>query len=137
MSQQAMSSQVNARRDELLKLSNGLIDAFNRNDLDGVMTYFAPEAAVYDELNGTANDGLAAIRAAFAPQFDGVFGEMKFLDEDLFIDEVTGKVMASWRCTLTVKGRPTAWRGLDLLHWEGDKLVRKVTYAKARAPLFE
>ncbi len=111
MSQQALSSKVNARRDELLKLSNGLIDAFNRHDLDGVMAYFAPEAAVYDELNGTVNDGLAAIRAAFAPQFDGAFGEMK--------------------------GQPTAWRGLDLLHWEGDQLVRKVTYAKARAPLFE
>jgi hypothetical protein len=62
---------------------------------------------------------------------------MKFLDEDLFIDADTGKVMASWRCTLEVKGEPTSWRGLDLLHFDGDKLVYKGTYAKAKAPLFE
>ena len=58
---------------------------------------------------------------------------MKFLEEDLFIDADTGKVMVSWVCTLEARGEPTAWRGLDLLHWQGDKLVYKLTYAKAKA----
>jgi hypothetical protein len=57
--------------------------------------------------------------------------------EDLFVDADTGKVMASWRCTLEAKGRPTSWRGLDLLHFKGDKLVQKLTYAKAKVPLFQ
>lgn len=126
-----------SRREELRQLTTEFLDAFNRNDLDGVMSYFADDGAVYDEFDGTANEGLDAIRAAFTPQFSGAFGDMKFLDEDLFIDEVEGKVMASWRCTLEVKGQPTGWRGLDLIHWDGDRITRKLTYAKAKAPLFD
>jgi ketosteroid isomerase-like protein len=117
-------------------LTTSFMDAFNRNDLDTVMSFFTDDA-VYDEFNGKRNEGKAAIRAAFTPQFTGAFGSMQFLDEDLFIDSDTGKVMASWRCTLSVKGQPTSWRGLDLLHFRGEKLVQKLTYAKAKVPLFE
>ena len=73
----------------------------------------------------------------FEPQFNGAYGEMKFLDEDLFADAEAGKVMTSWRCTLSIKGEPTSWRGLDLLHFKGDKLVQKLTYAKTKVPLFQ
>jgi ketosteroid isomerase-like protein len=123
-------------RQQLNELANQFMDAFNRNDLDAVMSFFADDA-VYDEFNGTCNKGKASIRTAFEPQFTGAFGKMKFIDEDLFIDADTGKVMASWLCTLEVKGRPTSWRGLDLLHFKGNKLVHKLTYAKAKAPLFQ
>jgi ketosteroid isomerase-like protein len=123
-------------RQRLVELTNRFMDAFNRNDLDAVMSFFA-DNAVYDEFNGTRNEGKKAIRTAFEPQFTGAFGKMKFVDEDLFVDADTGKVMASWLCTLEVKGRPTSWRGLDLLHFQGDKLVRKLTYAKAKVPLFQ
>ena len=123
-------------RQHLTELTQQFMMAFNENDLDTVMSFFAEESA-YDEFNGTHNTGKEAIRAAFTPQFTGQFGRMQFLDDDLFIDAETGKVMASWRCTLNVKGQPTSWRGLDLLHFEGDKLVRKLTYAKTKVPLFE
>jgi uncharacterized protein (TIGR02246 family) len=122
-------------RTQLVALTRRFLDAFNRNDLDAVMAFFADDA-VYDEFHGRRNVGKAAIRAAFEPQFTGRWGEMKFLDEDLFADAETGKVMASWRCTLLMKGEPTSWRGLDLLHFRGGKLVQKLTYAKAKAPLF-
>ena len=124
------------RRSELVSLTANFLDAFNRADLEGMMAYFHPEG-VYDEFNGRRNEGFEAVREAFRPQFEGAFGEMKFLDEDQFIDAETGKVMAAWRCTLEVKGEPTSWRGLDLLHFEGDKVVYKGTYSKAKAPLFE
>lgn len=122
-------------RAQLVALTRRFLDAFNRNDLDAVMAFFADDA-VYDEFNGRRNVGRPAIRAAFEPQFTGRWGEMKFLDDDLFADAETGKVMASWRCTLSMKGEPTSWRGLDLLHFRGDKLVQKLTYAKAKSPLF-
>jgi uncharacterized protein (TIGR02246 family) len=118
-------------RERLHQLTVEFIDTFNRNDLDAMMAYFAPDG-VYDQFDGTEARGFDAVRAAFEPQFTGRFGEMKFLDEDLFIDADTGKVMVSWTCTLEARGEPTAWRGLDLLHWQGDKLVRKLTYAKAK-----
>ena len=123
-------------REELIEITRRFLDAFNREDLDAVMEFFADDG-IYDEFNGKRNVGKAAIRAAFVPQFTGAFGAMRFLDEDLFVDAVTGKVMASWRCTLTVKGQPTSWRGLDLLHFTHGKLVQKLTYAKAKYPLFE
>ena len=119
-------------RDHLVRLTGDFMDAFNRNDLDAVMGYFADDA-VYDQFDGSAASGLDEIRAAFTPQFEGAFGEMKFLDEDLFVDSDTGKVMASWTCTLEARGEPVGWRGLDLLHWRGDRLVNKLTYAKAKS----
>ncbi|MDH3680736.1 MAG: nuclear transport factor 2 family protein [Acidimicrobiia bacterium] len=128
---------IETRREQLQRLTGEFLDAFNRCDLDGVMAFFADDGAVYDEFTGTANEGLDAIRAAFTPQFEGAFGDMKFIDEDLFIDDIDDKVMASWRCTLVVKGQATAWRGLDLIHWRGDEITHKSTYAKTKVPLFE
>lgn len=123
-------------RDELVRLTTLFLEAFNSDDLDGVVASFADEG-VYEEFNGTVSKGHAEVRAAFEPQFTGRYGEMRFLDEDLFADAATGKVMVSWRCTLEVKGEPTSWRGLDLLHWQTGVLIYKGTYAKAKAPLFE
>ena len=122
--------------DELERLTSEFIDTFNRNDLDAMMGFFSDDG-VYEEFNGRLSQGRDAVRTAFEPQFTGAFGEMKFLDEDLFVDAETGKVMASWRCTLSVAGEPTSWRGLDLLHWQDGKVVRKLTYAKAKVPRFE
>ena len=123
-------------RQRLADLTEQFMHAFNTNDLDGVMGFFADDA-VYDEFNGIRNTGKTEIRNAFKPQFSGAFGNIQFLDEDLFIDAATGKVMVSWRCMLDVKGQPTSWRGLDLLHFDGDQLKRKLTYAKTKVPLFQ
>ncbi len=123
-------------RRRLAELTRRFVTAFNDNDLDAVMSCFA-EDGVYDEFNGTRNRGKDAIRAALLPQFTGRYGRMQFIDDDLFVDAEAGKVMTSWRCTLELKGEPTSWRGLDLMYFEGDALVRKSTYAKAKAPLFE
>lgn len=123
-------------REELAKITADFLGAFNTNDLDKTMSFFADDG-VYEEFNGKMSRGLDAVRAAFAPQFDGAFGEMKFLDEDLIVDSEARKVMASWTCTLEVKGRPTAWRGLDAMTFnEQGKLTHKLTYAKTKAPLF-
>jgi hypothetical protein len=43
------------QRAELEKLVIDFTAAFNRDDLDGVMSYFA-EDGVYDEFNGTRSD---------------------------------------------------------------------------------
>ena len=110
-------------------------EAFNREDLDGVMSFMA-EDAVYDEFNGTVNRGTAAIRAAFAPQFRGDYGKLRFHTEDLFVDATAGKALIRWLCTLETKRGPAAWRGLDILHVENSRIKEKLTYAKAKAPLF-
>ena len=57
------------RQRELYDLAVEFLDAFNRNDLDGVMSFFTDDA-VYEELHGKVNEGKHAIREAFAPQFE-------------------------------------------------------------------
>lgn len=123
-------------RDQLVALTADFMSAFNTNDLDKTVDFFAADG-VYEEFNGTMNRGPDEVRAAFAPQFNGAFGQMKFIDEDLIVDAEAGKVMASWTCTLEVKGQPAQWRGLDAITFDGDgKVTHKLTYAKAKAPLF-
>jgi len=121
---------------ELEDLVLRFTEAFNREDLDGVMSFMA-DAAVYDEFNGKLNQGKPAIRAAFEPQFRGDFGKIRFRTEDWFVDPESGKALIRWLCTLENEGRTSGWRGLDILRFEDGLLVEKHTYAKARVPLFE
>lgn len=124
-------------RAQLEKLVLDFTAAFNRDDLDGVMSYFAENGA-YDEFNGTRSVGKAAIRAAFEPQFSGKFGVIRFLQEDLFVDPAARKAMISWECTLTSKDRAGGWRGLDLIHFDDQgRITLKETYAKAEKPLMK
>ena len=123
-------------RDKLVAFTRDFTAAFNRNDLDAVMSYFAEEA-VYDEFDGTVSRGRDAIRAAFEPQFEGAFGKMVFNEEDCFADAAAGRALITWTVTLEVKGQPVGWKGLDILHVEDDLITRKLTYAKTKAPLFQ
>jgi ketosteroid isomerase-like protein len=118
-------------RSEIEKLTLDFTAAFNRDDLDGVMSYFAADG-IYDQVDGQHAVGQAAVRAAFTPQFAGAYGTMRFIQEDIFVDAEAGKSMISWTCTFETKRGPTGWRGLDLLHWKDGKLVHKLTYAKAK-----
>ena len=124
------------RRAELVRLTSRFVDAFNRQDLDGVMGFFSDDAR-YEDSRGGAHDGNAAIRAAFEPLLSGRMGRIRFDEEDLFAEVEAGKVMASWRLHLEVDGRPVSMRGLDLLHFEGDRLVRKLAYCKSASPALD
>ena len=111
-------------------------EAFNANDLEGVLALMA-EDAVYEEFTGAINHGKTAIRTAFVPQFRGDFGKMRFDAEDLFVDADSGKALIRWVCRLETKRGPAGWRGLDILHVENGLVTQKLTYAKAKVPLLE
>jgi ketosteroid isomerase-like protein len=121
-------------RKQLEDLVVRFTDAFNRDDLDGVMSFMA-EDAIYDEFNGRRSRGKQAIREAFVPQFRGDFGRIRFQTEDLFVDPESGKALIRWLCTLERDGQSSAWRGLDILRFEDGMLAEKHTYAKAKVPL--
>lgn len=123
-------------RERLVELTNQFVDTFNRCDLDAAMSCFADDA-VYEDLEAVSHQGTEAIRAALTPFFDGTFGKIKFVDEDLIVDVEAAKVMASWRCNMQLGDNPVYLRGLDILHFNDDKLVRKVPYSKTKEPLFQ
>lgn len=116
------------RHSELVELANGFVDAFNRQKIDDVMSYFA-EDAVYEDASGKTHSGVAEIRAQFEPLLDGTLGKINFAGDDRFIDAGQGKIMDSWHLAIRVgEEGERGMRGLDLLHFVGDKLVRKITY---------
>lgn len=127
----------NTDRAALEKLVIDFTEAFNREDIDEVMSYFADDA-IYDEFHGERHLGKAAIREAFIPQFRGDFGRMRFHTEDMFVDACpghgNGKASIRWLLTVEEETRAGGWRGLDILHFEGGRLMEKHTYAKTRAP---
>ena len=116
-------------RDVVLRFT----DAFNRDDLDGVMSFLSDDA-VYDEFNGKRSRGQAAIRETLTPQFRGDFGRIRFLTEDLFVDAAAGKALIRWVCALEKNGKKRSWRGLDILHVHDGRITEKHTYAKADVP---
>lgn len=130
------------------------VEAFNVNDLDAVVTFFAADA-VYKPGDGTEHRGHTAIRRAFEPQFNGAFGVMRFDEHDRLIDEGECKAAIRWVCrhdlsrakasgfpqTLqrwvigTFVGQRFGWEGLDVFHFNEDgKIVGKFTYANYTRP---
>ncbi len=124
------------RRSELERLAAEFATTFNAHDLDAALSCFA-DGAVYDEMHGPIRTGKPAIREALEGLFARRFGAMRFQTEDMFVDPAAGKVMVSWVLRLTaLNGGPAALRGLDLLHYDNGLIVRKLTYCKARVPLY-
>lgn len=120
------------RRTELSGLTDRFVDAFNRQSMTDVMAFFSDDA-VYQDPYGKTHEGKAAISKAFEPVLNGGLGKVHFEDEDRFIDEETGKVMDSWNLHMHMgegADKEASMLGLDLLHFDGDKLVRKITYRR-------
>lgn len=130
--------------------------AFNRNDLDAVMAAFA-EDAEYRPGDGSTHRGRAAIRQAFAPQFAGAFGAMRFDPEDQLVDEAARKAALRWICRhdfsgahgrkvprllkLALRARHgtrLGWHGVDVFHFDAaGKITGKYTYANYDRPKLE
>jgi ketosteroid isomerase-like protein len=134
-------------RQALVERVIAFTDAFNREDLDAVMGFFAPDA-LYVTFEGRHCRGLAQVRAAFEPQFRRAYGRIRFLTDDLVVDADAGKVVLSWRCQHELAelpgprqwlyrlayGKHFGWNGVDVLHWEAGRVKEKRTYARTGLP---
>ncbi|USG62641.1 nuclear transport factor 2 family protein [Sneathiella marina] len=127
-----MTTSTLQSRAELSDLVDRFVDAFNRQNMEDVMSFFS-EQAVYKDATGKSHEGKAAISKAFEPVLDGTLGKISFNGDDRFIDDATGKVMDSWTLHM-FRGegadKERSMIGLDLLHFENGKLVRKITYKR-------
>jgi ketosteroid isomerase-like protein len=135
------------------KVLDEFVASFNDNNLDRTMEFFADDAE-YRPGDGTVHRGLPAIRAAFAPQFAGAFGAMRFDVEDQLVDEPGRKAALRWICRHDVAGRHgrsvswwlrllmrlrfrsrAGWHGVDVFHFdERGRIVGKFTYANYDRP---
>lgn len=121
------------RQKELKDLTSGFIDAFNRQNIDEVVGFFA-EDAVYEDSRGDTHIGPNAIRTAFMPLVCGDRGQIQFYEEDYFAEVGTDKIMASWTLSMDIGGERKKMRGMDILRFRGNKLVQKSAYCKSSAP---
>ncbi len=108
------------------------LDAFNRHDLDAIMTFFTDDC-VFDMPRGPAPtgrhaEGKEAVRALLATRFAGI-PDVRYADDRHFVAGDRG--VSEWLLTgTTTAGRRIAVRGCDLFEFEGELVRRKDSYWK-------
>jgi ketosteroid isomerase-like protein len=116
---------------ELLK---AFLDAFNRHDLDAIMTYFADECVFYmprgASPRGDRYVGKDEVRAGLAKRFMGI-PDVHYGEDQHWVCGDVG--VSEWTLTGTsLSGQPLEVRGIDLLEFAGGKITRKDSFWKIR-----
>lgn len=114
---------------ELLK---AFLEAFNRHDLDAIMSYFAEDCVLYmprgSAPRGDRYAGKEQVRAGLARRFEGLpdvhYGEDRhWVCGDLGVSE--------WTLTGTsTSGTRLEVRGVDLLEFAQGRIIRKDSFWK-------
>lgn len=116
------------------ELVDAVGDAFNANDIDAVMQYFAPDA-VFDhaagpDAHGRRFEGADIIRGVFAGLFEKV---ARVQWETLDCAVVGPKAYCEYRRTASHKdGSTEEFLSVDILTFREGLIVRKDTYYKQR-----
>jgi hypothetical protein len=69
------------------------------------------------------------------PPWFAAHGGFRFTTEDLFIDETPQKVLYRWTFEWPslekgCEGRPEKRRGVDVIRFQDEKIIEKLTYSK-------
>ena len=115
-----------------IELLKGFLEAFNRHDLDSIMSYFAEDCIFYmprgSAPRGARFVGKDEVRTGLAKRFEGIpdvhYGEDKhWVGEDFGVSE--------WTLTGTsTSGQKIEVRGVDLLEFADGKITRKDSFWK-------
>lgn len=114
-------------------------DAFNRHDIDGVMTHFDDNCVFYtvagDHEYGNKIEGKQAIAKAF----EGVWTSMpdvQWADHSHFMSEDGSRGVSQWTFKATQPdGDRIEVQGVDLFRIEDGKIVEKQAIRKQRPPV--
>ncbi len=113
---------------DLVELMGEVVEAFNRRDLDALMSFFAPDVVFESRALGTSFGGVAAIRG-FAEDWLGAFEEWAVEPEEI-IDMGNGVAFLVYR----QEGRPVGSSGrarsraVSVYEWAGGTVVRTTTH---------
>jgi ketosteroid isomerase-like protein len=107
--------------------------AWDNHDLEGVIKLFH-DRVVFENWTGGKAEGKEALRKAWAPWFAN-HGGFRFTEEETFIDEKEQKVLYRWQLEWPstekgYEGKREKRRGIDVLHFQDGKIIRKLTYSK-------
>jgi taurine dehydrogenase small subunit len=118
-----------------LKVLQQVLDAFNRHDLEAIMSFFSDDC-VFDSPRGAEQwgrrfVGKAEVRRGLAARFEGI-PDVHYGDDHHFVRGNRG--VSEWTISgTTVAGERVDVRGCDLWTFgEDDKLVRKNSFWKIR-----
>ena len=119
---------------DLLTLLNRFADAWNRHDLDALMSMMTDdcvfEASAGPEVDGQRSEGAQAVRAAFAAVFDA-FPDAHWANARYFIAGHRG--VSEWTFTGTrTDGTRVEVNGCDLITFRDGKIAVKNSYRKNR-----
>ena len=111
-------------------------DAFNRHDIDSVMTHFDDNCVFFtiagDHDYGTRIDGKAAIAAAFENVWK-TMPDVQWADHTHFVSEDGTRGVSQWTFRATnPDGTRIEVQGVDLFRIENGKLVEKQAFRKQR-----
>ena len=107
--------------------------AWNRHDLEGVMELMHDQI-LFENWTGARVKGKARLRRAWSAWFAN-HGGFKFTEEETFVDETKQKALYRWQLRWPslgkgYEGKPEHREGVDVLHFQDGKIVRKLTYSK-------
>ena len=115
-------------------LLDAITDAYNRNDIDDVMSFFA-EDAVFDhaagtEINGTRFEGLETIRSIF----EGLFNNVERVNWTPIDTRISGdKAYCEFHRVAQLKsGETQDFLSIDILTFRDGLIVHKDTFYKNR-----
>lgn len=118
-----------------IALLKGFLEAFNRHDLDAIMSYFAEDCVFYmprgAKPHGDKYVGKQAVREGLATRFEGI-PDVHYGDDQHWVCEDFG--VSEWTLTGTsLSGQPIEVRGVDLLEFADGKITRKDSFWKILA----
>ncbi|HCK65656.1 MAG TPA: nuclear transport factor 2 family protein [Anaerolineae bacterium] len=121
-----MSGQVTV---ELLK---EFLEAFNRHDLDSIMSYFAEDCVFYmprgAKPRGNSYSGKKEVREGLAKRFEGI-PDVHYGNDQHWVGNNFG--VSEWTLTGTsISGQHIEVRGVDLLEFANGKITRKDSFWK-------
>ena len=107
--------------------------SWDHHDLEGVLKLMHDEV-LFENWTGGKAVGKEALKKAWASWFTN-HGGFRFIEEETFIDEKEQKVLFRWRLVWPslergYEGKPEQRRGVDVLHFQDGKIIRKLTYSK-------
>ena len=117
---------------EILAALHGLAVAFNAHDIDGVMSFFAPDCSLDmprgTEPYGTRFQGIEQVKKGLVGRFEST-PDVHYSDLEHFVSGNCG--MSKWLLTGTkLNGEKVRVQGCDFYTFRSGRVVRKDSYWK-------